>query len=241
VAPEAAPDRLGRAPSSPSMINKRGTAGSRPRLDQVVDQCLHHGGCARLPPPSVRGGCLNPALSIPSAATSHEVLADVDAVDLHHHDVGARIDPHPSIASCAQPITPRSAAEGRPTSTPRSPPARRNIAPREAAPPRRNFRVEDVDQHEAHRPLAPTNPPRPHGSQLGKREFLRPPRSRHAGPLNRHLAAWKPILPWGSAPAMTAPAIAAGTWRAPQASSASFSIMVPSASIPARQAETDQS
>src|SRR5271169_368809 len=31
----------------PSMINKRGTAGSRPRwieapLDQVVDQCLHH-------------------------------------------------------------------------------------------------------------------------------------------------------------------------------------------------------
>src|SRR6478735_6424502 len=55
-------------------------------LDQVVDQCLHHGavlGC----PLHQSERVLEPRAIDPERRHQHEVLADVDAVDLHHHDV----------------------------------------------------------------------------------------------------------------------------------------------------------
>jgi hypothetical protein len=127
VAPEVMPDRLGECVRA--VDDKRGPAGSRPRSISRRSMPAQH--CARLPPTVSSSGCLKASLSIPSAATS-TMLTDVDAVDLHHHDVEAgRIRTHPFRA---QPTTPRSAAK-LPTSTAGTSPSGSRAA-------RRNFRVD---------------------------------------------------------------------------------------------------
>src|SRR6476620_1931503 len=173
-------------------------------LDQVVDQCLHHSTV--LSCPLHQSKRVLEALAIdPERSHQHEMLTDVDAVDLHHHDVEAgQIRTHPFLH-------PRSRQRHE---APRScrlrysgPRWRGNIAlgkpHRSAEFPRRY-----VDQHQVHRPLAEpvlrdrTLPTRQ--CQFMALEVA------HAGPLNHHLAGVEADLALGSAPAMTAPAIAAG-------------------------------
>jgi len=87
-------------------------------------------------------------------------------------------------------------------------PAGAGTSPSGSRTARRNFRVDTFDQHQVHRPLAEpvlrdrTLPAR-------QRQFLAPEVA-HAGPLNCHPAGVEADLALGSAPAMTAPAIAAG-------------------------------
>src|SRR3979490_1925482 len=96
VAPEAAPDRLGerlRAVDDEQTRHRWIEAA----LDQVVDQRLHHGavlGCPFHQPERVLE-----ALAIYSERChQHEMLTDVDAVDLHHHDVEpGQIGAHPFL------------------------------------------------------------------------------------------------------------------------------------------------
>src|ERR1700730_5986118 len=173
-------------------------------LDQVVDQCLHHSTV--LSCPLHQSKRLLEALAIdPERSHQHEMLTDVDAVDLHHHDVEAgQIRPHPFLHARSRQCheVPRSCRLR--YSGPRW---RGNIAlgkpHRSAEFPRRY-----VDQHQVHRPLAEpvlrdrTLPAR-------QRQFMAL-KVAHAGPLNRHLASVEADLALGSAPAMTAPAIAAG-------------------------------
>src|SRR5580700_7966913 len=85
VAPEAAPDRLGerlRAVDDEQTRHRWIEAA----LDQVIDQRLHHGavlGCPFHQPKRV----LEPLAIDPERRHQHEMLTDVDAIDLHHHDV----------------------------------------------------------------------------------------------------------------------------------------------------------
>src|SRR6202163_432145 len=173
-------------------------------LDQVVDQCLHHSTV--LSCPLHQSKRVLEALAIdPERSHQHETLTDVDAVDLHHHDVEAgQIRPHPFLHARSRQCheVPRSCRLR--YSGPRW---RGDIAlgkpHRSAEFPRRY-----VDQHQVHRPLA----------EPVLRDRTLPARQRqfmalevaHAGPLTRHLAGVEADFALGSAPAMTAPAIAAG-------------------------------
>src|SRR5215470_9769304 len=188
----------------PSMINKRGTAGSRPRSIRYVDQCLHHStvlSCPLHQPKRVLE-----ALAIdPERSHQHEMLTDVDAVDLHHHDVEAgQIRTHPFLhaRSRQRHEVPRSCRLR--YSGPRW---RGNVA---LGKPHRSteFPRRYVDQHQVHRPLAE---PVLRDRALPTRQYqFMALDVAHAGPFNRHLAGVEADLALGSAPAMTAPAIAAG-------------------------------
>src|ERR1700723_2738938 len=85
VASEAAPDRLGerlRAVDDEQTRHRWIEAA----LDQVVDQCLHHS--AVLGSPFHQPERVLEALAIdPERRHQHEMLTDVDPVDLYHHDV----------------------------------------------------------------------------------------------------------------------------------------------------------
>src|SRR5580700_2096450 len=85
VAPEAAPDRLGERLRTVDDEQTR-HRWIEAALDQVVDQRLHHSavlGCPFHQPERVFE-----ALAIdPERRHQHEMLTDVDTVDLHHHDV----------------------------------------------------------------------------------------------------------------------------------------------------------
>src|SRR6202163_1755391 len=195
-------------------------------LDQVVDQCLHHSTV--LSCPLHQSKRVLEALAIdPERSHQHEMLTDVDAVDLHHHDVEAgQIRTHPFLhaRSRQRHEVPRSCRLR--YSGPRW---RGNIAlgqpHRSAEFPRRY-----VDQHQVHRPLA----------EPVLRDRTLPTRQRqfmalevaHAGPLNRHLASVEADLAWVR-PQRCPRRPSLRAWRAPQASSASFSIIAPSASTPA--------
>src|SRR5271155_1161802 len=119
-------------------------------LDQVVDQCLHHStvlGCPFHQPERVLE-----ALAIdPKRRHQHEMLTDVDAVDLHHHDVErGQVRTHPFLhaRSRQRHEVPRSRRLRH-----AGPCRRRNIPlgkPHRAA----EFPRRDVDQHQVHRPLA---------------------------------------------------------------------------------------
>src|ERR1035437_3010715 len=203
VAPEAMPDRLGERLRAVDDKQTRHRWIEAP-LDQVVDQCLHHStvlSCPLHQPKRVLE-----ALAIdPERRHQHEMLTDVDAVDLHHHDVeSGQIRTHPFLhaRSRQRHEVPRSCRLRH-----SSPGRRGNIAlgkPYGSAQFPRRY----VDQHQVHRPLAEpvlrdrTLPAR-------QRQFLAPEVA-HAGPLNRHLAGVEADLALGSAPAMAAPAIAAG-------------------------------
>src|ERR1700722_8567880 len=132
------------------------------------------------------------------------MLTDVDAVDLHHHDVEpGQIRPHPLLhaRSRQRHEVPRSRRLRH-----AGPRLRWNIAlgksHRSAVFPRR-----DIDQHQVHRPLAEpvlcdrTVPAR-------KRQFLTC-KVAHARPLDRYLAGMKANLALGSAPAVSPPSFAA--------------------------------
>src|SRR5260370_29962203 len=80
VAPEAAPDRLGERLRAVDDKQTRHRWIEAP-LDQVVDQCLHHGavlGC----PLHQSERVLEPRAVDPERRHQHKVLADVDAVHL---------------------------------------------------------------------------------------------------------------------------------------------------------------
>src|ERR1035437_61166 len=96
VAPEAMPDRLGERLRAVDDKQTRHRWIEAP-LDQVVDQCLHHStvlSCPLHQPKRVLE-----ALAIdPERRHQHEMLTDVDAVDLHHHDVeSGQIRTHPFL------------------------------------------------------------------------------------------------------------------------------------------------
>src|SRR5580704_5858253 len=166
------------------------------------------------------------ALAIdPERRHQHEILTDVDAVDLHHHDVErGQVRTHPFLhaRSRQRHEVPRSRRLRH--SGPRR---RRNIAlgkpHRTAEFPRR-----DVDQHQVHRPLA--EPVLRDRTVPARKRQLLPSKVAHARPLDCYLAGMKSKLASGSAPAVSTPSLAPGV---PQASSASFSIIAPSASMPA--------
>src|SRR5271155_427501 len=102
VAPEAAPDRLGerlRAVDDEQTRHRRIEAA----LDQVVDQRLHHSavlGCPFHQPKRVLE-----ALAIdPERRHQNEMLTDVNAVDLHHHDVErGQVRTHPLLPARSRP------------------------------------------------------------------------------------------------------------------------------------------
>src|SRR5208283_1064475 len=133
------------------------------------------------------------------------MLTDVDAVDLHHHDVErGQVRTHPFLhaRSRQRHEVPRSCRLRH-----AGPRRRWNIAlgkpHRTAEFPRR-----DVDQHQVHRPLAEpvlrdrTVPTR-------KRQLL-PRKVAHARPLDCYLAGMKSKLALGSAPTVSTPFLAAG-------------------------------
>src|SRR5216683_6395214 len=188
----------------PSMINKRGTAGSRPRsIRSSINACTT--ALCSVAPSISPSGCLTPSLSIPSAATSTRCslmwMPSICTTMISRPDRSAPIHSFMRAADKRHEV-PRSCRLR--YSGPRW---RGNIAlgkpHRSAEFPRRY-----VDQHQVHRPLA----------EPVLRDRTLPARQRqfmalevaHAGPLNRHLAGVEADLALGSAPAMTAPAIAAG-------------------------------
>src|SRR5450631_1383303 len=82
-------------------------------LDQVVDQCLHHSTV--LSCPLHQSKRVLDALAIdPERSHQHEMLTDVDAVDLHHHDIEAgQIRTHPSFCQIAVGVYEESAEAAR--------------------------------------------------------------------------------------------------------------------------------
>src|SRR5713101_6238734 len=188
----------------PSMMNRRGTAGSRPRsIRSSINACTT--ALCSVAPSISPSGCLTPSLSIPSAATSTRCslmwMPSICTTMISRPDRSAPIHSFMRAADKRHEV-PRSCRLR--YSGPRW---RGNIAlgkpHRSAEFPRRY-----VDQHQVHRPLA----------EPVLRDRTLPARQRqfmalevaHAGPLNRHLAGVEADLALGSAPAMTAPAIAAG-------------------------------
>src|SRR3977135_4017015 len=137
VAPEATPDRLGerlRAVDDEQTRHRRIEAA----LDQVVDQRLHHSavlGCPFHQPKRVLE-----ALAIdPERRHQHEMLTDMDTVDLHHHDVdGGQDRTHPVPA----PDNPTKRREAADSETPA--PAGAGTSPSGSRTARRNFRVETL-------------------------------------------------------------------------------------------------
>ena len=96
VAPEAMPDRPGERLRAVDDKQTRHRWIEAP-LDQVVDQCLHHSTV--LSCPLHQSKRVLEALAIdPERSHQHEMLTDVDAVDLHHHDIEAgQIRTHPFL------------------------------------------------------------------------------------------------------------------------------------------------
>src|SRR5580704_14876637 len=146
------------------------------------------------------------ALAIdPERRHQHEILTDVDAVDLHHHDVErGQVRTHPFLhaRSRQRHEVPRSRRLRH--SGPRR---RRNIAlgkpHRTAEFPRR-----DVDQHQVHRPLA--EPVLRDRTVPARKRQLLPSKVAHARPLDCYLAGMKSKLALGSAPAVSTPSLAPG-------------------------------
>src|SRR5450755_1769485 len=141
----------------------------------------------------------------PERRHQNEMLTDVDAVDLHHHDVErGQVRTHPFLhaGSRQRHEVPRSRRLRH-----AGPRRRRNIAlgkPHRAA----EFPRRDVDQHQVHRPLAEPVL-RDRMVPARKRQFL-PCKVAHARPLNCYLAGMKSKLALGPAPAVSTPALAAG-------------------------------
>src|SRR5260370_14753806 len=127
-------------------------------LDQVVDQCLHHSTV--LSCPLHQSKRVLDALAIdPERSHQHEMLTDVDAVDLHHHYIEAgQIPTHPFLHARSR-QTPRSAAK-LPTSLLR-PPLAREHRPREAAPPA-GISASIRASHSGSSPTCRASPPPPH-------------------------------------------------------------------------------
>src|ERR1039457_2686417 len=96
VAPEATPDCLGERLRAVDDKQTRHRWIEAP-LDQVVNQCLHHGavlGC----PLHQSERVLEPRAVDPERRHQHQMLTDVDTVDLHHHDVeSGQIRTHPLL------------------------------------------------------------------------------------------------------------------------------------------------
>ncbi len=96
MTPEAAPDGLGerfRAVDDEQPRHCR----IKPALDQIVDQRLDHGGMfARALDQPEWMLC---ALAVDADRRhQHDIFSDMDAVDLHHHDVEmAEVRHHPFI------------------------------------------------------------------------------------------------------------------------------------------------
>src|ERR1700704_2953942 len=187
----------------PSMMNKRGTAGSRPRsIRSSINACTTGAvlGCPFHQPKRVLE-----ALAIDSERRhQHQMLTDVDAVDLHHHDVEpGQVRTQPFLHACSRqrhevPRSRRLRHAG--------PRRRRNIAlgkPHRAA----EFPRRDVDQHQVHRPLA--EPVLRDRTIPTRQQKLLAPKTAHTRPLNRYLAGMKANLALGSAPAVSSPSLTA--------------------------------
>jgi hypothetical protein len=150
----------------PSMMNKRGTAGSRPRSIRSSINARTKALCsvAHSISPS---GCLNPALSMPNAATSTRAA---DAVDPYHHDVErGQIRTHPFLHACSR------QRHEVPRGLRHSLPAGAGTSPSGSCTSRRNFRVETLSSMRliAHGPNVPAR----------KRELGPRGRARGATPL----------------------------------------------------------
>ena len=189
---------------APSMMNRRQTAGSRPRPTRLSSSACHHGGILGRPLDHAEGMLIAVAIDA-DGGQQHQVLIDVDAVQFwmisrSRLDRSAAI--HRFMRSADNATNRRDTAD---LDTPRS--LRRGHVALRQADGAAELARRDVDQHQVERPLA----------QQVLRQRRLPARQgdlvavagTHAGPLDLDLAAMEADLPRGLAPAVPVPSVSA--------------------------------
>ena len=199
---EGAPDRLGQRLGAVDDEQPRHRR-IEPALDQIVDQRLDHRG--------VLGRTLDQAERMldalhrrPRSPRPGSDLRPCGCRRSAPPGGRARTGPTPSTPSCAPPTAPRSGA--RPPISTRQPLQAPERRPRAAAPPGGNLRVDDVDQHQVHRPLA--EPVLRNRRLPARHSQLLPVEAAHPRPLDLDLAAVEADLALRLPPAVRPPRLA---------------------------------
>src|SRR5215470_17390454 len=210
----------------PSMMNNRGRVGSTPRSTKLSISAWTTEAFSVAPSISPRG-CLIPSPSMPTAATRTRCsvmwMPSICTTKRSSPERSASIKLF--MRSLDNATKCRDAAD---FDVPA--PAGAGISPSGSRTARRNFRVETLMSIRfiAHRPSQSSVTA---CSQLGSTSSW-PPSSRTRGRSTSILPPWKPIFPcvW---PHRYPRRLSPRAWRGPQSSSASFSIIAESASMPA--------
>src|SRR5712691_11698169 len=210
----------------PSMMNRRGTAGSSPRSIKLSISAWTTAECSVAPSMSP-SGCFVPSLSIPIAATSTISSAIwMPSICTTMMSRWPRSDPIHSFMRAVESATKRREVADFDTPAPRG----AGTSPSGSRTARRNFRVDTLINIRfiAHRPSQSSSLAR---SQLGSGNSW-PSKSRTRGRSSSTLPPWKPILP-RVRPQRYPRRPSPRAWRGPQTSSASFSSMALTVSRPA--------
>src|SRR6266581_2139154 len=210
----------------PSMMNRRGTAGSSPRSIKLSISAWTTAECSVAPSMSP-SGCFVPSLSIPIAATSTISSAIwMPSICTTMMSRWPRSDAIHSFMRAADNATKRREVADFDTPAPRG----AGTSPSGSRTARRNFRVDTLINIRfiAHRPSQSSSLAR---SQLGSGNSW-PSKSRTRGRSSSTLPPWKPILP-RVRPQRYPRRPSPRAWRGPQTSSASFSSMALTVSRPA--------